>query len=101
RGGVPPAGDQAAERPPGGGRRVGVDRLRVERPGKVQDLGLADRDRAVLVDGARRVVLAVAVPDRRREVAVAEGPGAPGRAWLRHGTPSWPMRPGPPLAHTL
>jgi hypothetical protein len=58
---VPAAGDQAAERPGRGESGIDVDGLRVEPPGKLEDLRLADGQVPVLVDRAREVVLEITV----------------------------------------
>ena len=61
-GGMPAAGDQAAERAGRRGHRIDVERLRIEFFSESNDASLVDADASALVCGAGHVVLEVAQP---------------------------------------
>src|SRR6516165_3003478 len=69
---MPAARDQPAKGTLERALGVDMDVLRVEAPGEFDDLVLGDRDLPVLEDGARHVILEIAVFDRHGNLGRAQ-----------------------------
>src|SRR6516225_9758453 len=69
---MPAARDQPAKRASDGPLAVDMEVLRVEAPGELDDLGLGDRDRSVLENGAGHVIFEMAVCDRHGKLGCAQ-----------------------------
>ncbi len=71
--GMPAARDQPAKGALDRPLAVDMNVLRVEAPGKLDYLGLGDRDRSILEDGAGDIILEMTVLDRHGKLGCAQG----------------------------